>query len=86
MRPARIIRLVEILLVEDNIGDMVLTQEILQESRVSYRLSVTRDGVEDSGCPVPYSRSVWRSPHPGGRPQVLPARAGLRSSDDPGIG
>jgi CheY-like chemotaxis protein len=36
----------EILLVEDNLGDIRLTQEALQESRVRNRLSVARDGVE----------------------------------------
>jgi CheY-like chemotaxis protein len=37
---------VEILLVEDNAGDVRLTQEALREGRVCNRLSVARDGVE----------------------------------------
>jgi CheY-like chemotaxis protein len=36
----------EILLVEDNLGDIRLTEEVLRESKVSNRLSVARDGVE----------------------------------------
>ncbi|MEX1255025.1 MAG: response regulator [Dehalococcoidia bacterium] len=36
----------EILLVEDNLGDVRLTEEALRESKVSNRLSVARDGVE----------------------------------------
>ena len=37
---------IEILLVEDNPGDVRLTQEALQEGRVRNRLSVVGDGVE----------------------------------------
>ena len=37
---------VEILLVEDNPGDVRLTTEALAEAKVRNRLSVTRDGVE----------------------------------------
>ena len=37
---------IEILLVEDNIGDVRLTQEALREGRVKNNLSVARDGVE----------------------------------------
>lgn len=36
----------EILLVEDNLGDIRLTEEVLKDSKVSNRLSVARDGVE----------------------------------------
>jgi len=36
----------EILLVEDNPGDVRLTRETLKESRLIHRLSVTVDGVE----------------------------------------
>jgi CheY-like chemotaxis protein len=39
-------RSVEILLVEDNPGDVRLTQEALSESRVTNKLQVARDGVE----------------------------------------
>lgn len=39
-------RLVEILLVEDNPGDVRLTQEALKSDRPWNRLSVVRDGVE----------------------------------------
>lgn len=37
---------VEILLVEDNLGDIRLTQEALKESMLYNNLSVARDGVE----------------------------------------
>jgi chemotaxis family two-component system response regulator Rcp1 len=36
----------EILLVEDNPGDVLLTQEALREGRLAHRLSVTEDGEE----------------------------------------
>jgi two-component system, chemotaxis family, response regulator Rcp1 len=39
-------RAIEILLVEDNLGDARLTQEALREARVSNRMSHVRDGVE----------------------------------------
>lgn len=37
---------VDILLVEDNPGDIRLTQEALRDSKIQNNLSVTRDGVE----------------------------------------
>ncbi|HLV33568.1 MAG TPA: response regulator [Spirillospora sp.] len=37
---------IEILLVEDNPGDVRLTQEALKESKLSNNLSIVRDGVE----------------------------------------
>ena len=40
---------VEILLVEDNAGDVRLTQEALAEGKVRNHLSVVRDGVEAIG-------------------------------------
>ena len=39
-------RAIEILLVEDNLGDARLTQEALREARVSNHMSLVRDGVE----------------------------------------
>ena len=36
--------MVEILLVEDNPGDVRLTQEVLKESEIRHRLTVVRDG------------------------------------------
>ena len=39
-------RPVEILLVEDNPGDVRLTQEVFREGKLSNRLHVVRDGVE----------------------------------------
>jgi CheY-like chemotaxis protein len=39
-------RAIEILLVEDNLGDARLTQEALREARVRNRMSHVRDGVE----------------------------------------
>jgi two-component system, chemotaxis family, response regulator Rcp1 len=41
-----IARPIEILLVEDNLGDARLTQETLREAKVRNRLSHVRDGVE----------------------------------------
>ena len=41
-----IARPIEILLVEDNLGDARLTQEALREAKVRNRLSHVRDGVE----------------------------------------
>jgi two-component system, chemotaxis family, response regulator Rcp1 len=37
---------IEILLIEDNAGDVRLTQEALKEDKVKNRLNVVRDGVE----------------------------------------
>ncbi len=37
---------IEILLVEDNPGDVRLTQEVLRDGRISNTLNVVRDGVE----------------------------------------
>lgn len=39
-------QLIEILLVEDNPGDIELTREALLEGKIANRLSVARDGVE----------------------------------------
>jgi len=39
-------RPIEILLVEDNPGDVKLTQEAFREARIANRLRVARDGVE----------------------------------------
>lgn len=44
--PLRGTRSVEILLVEDNPGDVRLTQEALRESKVLNNLAVAKDGVE----------------------------------------
>ncbi|EPX60231.1 Two-component system response regulator [Cystobacter fuscus DSM 2262] len=46
MNGERLGRPIEILLVEDNPGDVRLTIEALKEGKVSNRLSVARDGVE----------------------------------------
>lgn len=40
------IRLVQILMVEDNEGDVLLTTEALKEAKVANNVSVARDGVE----------------------------------------
>jgi chemotaxis family two-component system response regulator Rcp1 len=37
---------IEVLLVEDNAGDVRLTQEALNESRVAVNLTVAKDGLE----------------------------------------
>jgi two-component system, chemotaxis family, response regulator Rcp1 len=39
-------RPIEILLIEDNLGDIRLTQEALKEARVLNQMSVARDGAE----------------------------------------
>jgi CheY-like chemotaxis protein len=39
-------RPIEILLVEDSLGDIRLTLEVLKESKIANRVSVARDGVE----------------------------------------
>jgi len=39
-------RLIEILLVEDNAGDVRLTMEALKDAKVQNKLSVARDGIE----------------------------------------
>lgn len=46
MRNVESVRPVEVLLVEDNAGDVLLTVEVLKESKVLNRPSVARDGVE----------------------------------------
>jgi CheY-like chemotaxis protein len=42
----KIKRPIEILLIEDNPGDVRLTQEVLKDAKVSNNLSVVQDGVE----------------------------------------
>jgi len=49
---------IKILLVEDNEGDIVLTQEALKDGRIKNDITIARDGVEalgmlDSGEPLP---------------------------------
>ncbi len=39
-------KIIEVLLVEDNIGDVRLTQEALKEGRLLVNLTVARDGIE----------------------------------------
>jgi len=46
MNPHTIYYPIEILLVEDNLGDVRLTQEALKEGKVHNKLSVVADGVE----------------------------------------
>lgn len=46
MSPALLANAIELLLVEDNPGDVRLTREALRESRVRNRITVARDGVE----------------------------------------
>ena len=46
MRDTRCGRLVEILLVEDNPGDVRLTQEVFKEAKILNHLSVVGDGVD----------------------------------------
>jgi two-component system, chemotaxis family, response regulator Rcp1 len=42
--------LIEILLVEDNPGDVRLTQEVLRDGRIHNKLNVVGDGVEALAC------------------------------------
>ena len=39
-------RIIEILLVEDDVGDIELTKEALEDSKLQIKLNVVRDGVE----------------------------------------
>jgi chemotaxis family two-component system response regulator Rcp1 len=43
-------RLVNVLLVEDNPGDVRLTREVLKEGKILNTLTVARDGVEAMAC------------------------------------
>lgn len=45
MKPSNIYNPIEILLVEDNPGDIRLTQEALKEGRIHNNLNVVRDGI-----------------------------------------
>jgi len=61
MQTDRIAKLAEILLVEDNLGDVRLTQEALKDAQVRVRMSVVGDGVEAMAFlhhEGPYSRSL----------------------------
>ena len=40
------LKLIEILLVEDNPGDIVLTKEAFKESRILVNLNIVEDGLE----------------------------------------
>lgn len=44
MRPRSILQPIEILLVEDNPGDIRLTQEVLKEGRIHNHLNIVEDG------------------------------------------
>jgi CheY-like chemotaxis protein len=49
---------IQILLVEDNEGDIVLTQEALKDGKIKNNITIARDGQEaldwlDSGVPLP---------------------------------
>ena len=46
MNGKKVDRAIEILLVEDNLGDVRLTQEAMKEGKVKNHLSVVNDGVE----------------------------------------
>lgn len=46
MNDMQAVAAIEILLVEDNPGDVRLTQEALREAKVYHRLTVAKDGVE----------------------------------------
>jgi chemotaxis family two-component system response regulator Rcp1 len=46
MTVSRLSEPIEILLIEDNLGDVRLTMEALKEGKVSNNLSVAKDGVE----------------------------------------
>ena len=60
---------VEILLVEDNPGDVRLTQETLKEFKVLNHLSVVGDGVEAMAFlrrEGKYAKRIPSGPHPAG--------------------
>jgi CheY-like chemotaxis protein len=49
---------IQILLVEDNEGDIILTQEALKDGKIKNNIIIAKDGVEaltilDSGAPLP---------------------------------
>ena len=58
----------EILLVEDNPGDVRLTQEALSEARVDSELRVARDGVEA----IDYLTETQDNTGDGGEPKAMP--------------
>ena len=47
----------EILLVEDNPGDVRLTQETLKEGTLCINMNVVTDGIEADGVPAPRGRA-----------------------------
>lgn len=72
--------ILEILLVEDNPGDVRLTQEALRESKIHYHLTVASDGIQALDMLASSTRTV--------RPNVilldlnLPGKNGLEILDD----
>ena len=49
---AQVSRPIEILLVEDNPGDIRLTEEALKDAKVRNNMSVARDGLEGFDLPA----------------------------------
>ena len=69
MSDAALSRTFEILLVEDNPGDVRLTRETLKEFKVLNHLSVVGDGVEAMAYPAPRRQvrpRIPSGPHPAG--------------------
>ena len=60
---------IEVLLVEDDPGDVLMTQEAFEEHKVRNKLSVVSDGQEARPCTnVPGSRPAGRGPGASGQP------------------
>lgn len=57
------VRSIDILLVEDNPGDVRLTQEVLKEAKVKNKLHIVNDGVEAMAF-LRHEGKYMDSPHP----------------------
>jgi two-component system response regulator len=64
MSSSTINRLIEVLLVEDNLGDVELTTLALEESKLSVNLSVVEDGVAAIDFLLHRQQKYANSPHP----------------------
>jgi CheY-like chemotaxis protein len=64
MSSSTIVRSIEVLLVEDNLGDVELTTLALEESKLSVNLSVVEDGAEALDFLLRQNQKYANSPHP----------------------
>ncbi len=82
MNVARTGKVIDVLLVEDDPGDVLMTREAFEDNKVANRLAVVSDGVSA----LAYLRKEGehadaRTPGPGAaRPQPAPGWTGGRSS------